>query len=1261
MFKLDSENLKLLSGESGRGINDFVNDLIRGEMLVNGISIDTFSYQLRTNIGDGGADSSLSVPIPKSISGYLTCRSCWQFKSSLAYVQKSLIAEIKKEMRKPYAADLIQKGYGYRFALLADVREPATKAIEAAMLDVATQLCAEKEQANAVTPRLVDGAKLLSWASTQPAVAVTLLNQYGEFVDLKTWVEAQQSQTPTYVPNPDWSAIANMMRTHVDFQQPPVGNNIVLPISGPSGVGKTRLVAETLVAINGASALVVQTSNDAEARRLASHAARSAGCRMILVVDECGAEAIYEIRNLLAKCTDRVRVIAIEHLERLRTSQAYDPGRWLEKMSPDIIRQILESNFPEIDKSDRRFVTAKSDGSIRFAALICDNSDTIDFRDLTQSATFVDDFLERYLADDDRRNLLGLLALFQRIGFRDEVVNELDCLLEVSGTDKRQMMQQVDHLKRISGFVLQEGRYWYVSPEVILPSLFRHGWRHFVEYDLHAFLEKLPPNMLAQLHTRASRYGGEEVTAQLADYFRDAMSNLSVTDLQNSRIAEIAVTVIELDPDRFLPSLTRLLESADDTAIAALDQYDSMGRHGGRRYLIWMLEKMACFSEYFAEAERSLFRLAQYETEPNIGNNATKTWASLFRIRGSGTSLHFRERLPVLADRLSSSNEGELCKLAVENVLQRPTGKPTPPEFYMGRRVPDAWRPDDEEEEAQLLVEGIQAIANAISRPTNQTANQLLEGILDSLFWPITRGVISPIREALDGELLSAAQSMRLRNRLINIETSFYSDDQTNTPPHHDQLLEWISALQPSDFGGRLRSLISCDLWDDRFRPEMQNEEGELSGLADEVVKTPALLLSELDWLHSEEALSANRIGFTIGKRDVEQDLAPPIADAAVSSGNVEFMAGYFRAICSLPDPPQFASELISAVDKITESYPKQSLQLLISAGDHVDAFDRLIRMTSARDVGSCDVINFAHHFGRSVLSVSRFRTLFRSLHTETDGSERDLLCLIKLLHVYHLSSSREGASESLYNESSFTDEVVSLLQDTVSIADGRIAGEWIKIAKALVQSGHTGTFSVLQESLLTEHLTLTRLSLQLLTELASVHAQSVMDAFGASVTDKERGIYLRVHVCSELVDALPPEIVLDWVRVDPESRSKLIARHLPTPGSVDEFERGGDPDNADEAAALDEAWAIPELLDQFLQEFGSNEVLSELHAGHHSRGGWSGQMSLALRNEAARFEHLLSHENQWVQRWAQEEVRSLRDWADREEIREREESILDQ
>ena len=416
-----------------------------------------------------------------------------------------------------------------------------------------------------------------------------------------------------------------------------------------------------------------------------------------------------------------------------------------------------------------------------------------------------------------------------------------------------------------------------------------------------------------------------------------------------------------------------------------------------------------------------------------------------------------------------------------------------------------------------------------------------------------------------------------------------------------------------------------------------------------------------MDWIHSEEALSANRLGFAIGKRDREQRLASPIAEAAVSSGNVEILAGYFRAICSFPDPPQITSVLISAVDRITDLHPKQALQLLISAGDQIDAFDRLISLTSERLAGPCDVINFAHHFGQSALSPSQFKTLFRSLDAATDITDQDSICLVKLVHVYQLASSREGTSQGIYDESSFADEVASLLRDTISIADGRIAGEWSKIAKELIQSGHTGTFGILHESLLTQHLTLTRLTLQLLTEFASKHAQSVMDTFGAAITNKERGIYLRVHVCSDLLGELPPDIVLDWIRADSQSRPKLIARHLPTPGNVDEFERGSDPDSAKEAATLEEAWSIPVLLDRFLQEFGSNEVLAELHAGHHSRGAWSGQLSVALRSEAQRFEQLLDHENQWVKRWVQEEVRSLRDWADREETREREESILDQ
>jgi hypothetical protein len=42
--------------------------------------------------------------------------------------------------------------------------------------------------------------------------------------------------------------------------------------------------------------------------------------------------------------------------------------------------------------------------------------------------------------------------------------------------------------------------------------------------------------------------------------------------------------------------------------------------------------ELAAFPQWFSFAEEILFALALHETEPHVGNNATKVWAGLFPI-----------------------------------------------------------------------------------------------------------------------------------------------------------------------------------------------------------------------------------------------------------------------------------------------------------------------------------------------------------------------------------------------------------------------------------------------------------------------------------------------------------------------------------------------------------------------------------------------------------------------------------------------------
>ena len=48
---------------------------------------------------------------------------------------------------------------------------------------------------------------------------------------------------------------------------------------------------------------------------------------------------------------------------------------------------------------------------------------------------------------------------------------------------------------------------------------------------------------------------------------------------------------------------------------------------GGRRNLVVEANEIAAFPQWFLSAEEILFTLARHETEPDLGNNATKEWS----------------------------------------------------------------------------------------------------------------------------------------------------------------------------------------------------------------------------------------------------------------------------------------------------------------------------------------------------------------------------------------------------------------------------------------------------------------------------------------------------------------------------------------------------------------------------------------------------------------------------------------------------------
>jgi hypothetical protein len=184
--------------------------LIRNEAALGGLPQSEIDAQLRGNISDGGVDTCVRAVIPNDGSGWFEVPTVWQFKA----VEASSIRrdDLRDELAKPFALELIKSGHAYRFCLLGDVTPDKTQAWEELLREEIATFAPD-----APAPRVVHGTHLLSWAERFPALIAWLREQPLGVFHWDSWACNCRAVTPNYVPNPAWQPIREQILRHVDF------------------------------------------------------------------------------------------------------------------------------------------------------------------------------------------------------------------------------------------------------------------------------------------------------------------------------------------------------------------------------------------------------------------------------------------------------------------------------------------------------------------------------------------------------------------------------------------------------------------------------------------------------------------------------------------------------------------------------------------------------------------------------------------------------------------------------------------------------------------------------------------------------------------------------------------------------------------------------------------------------------------------------------------------------------------------------------
>lgn len=1224
MWTLHSRELmEHLLGAGGERLVQFVDALIRAEARVGGLPQDRIHTQVRATIPDGGVDTHVDGPVPTDQSGFLADATCWQYKAQLA--RDISDSDLKAEINKPYATAVIQSGCSYRFCIAGDLT-PETRAHWEQVLGVESS----RINSRVPSPRVVAVDKIAEWASRFPFISGQIRALHPSLFGLDTWSQNAVAVTRQYVPVPDRANVVRLIERHCDFLSTPI--EACLVIQGQSGVGKTRLVFESLRSIIGIEAIVAYTGDEKLAREVATTLAATPHVKGVLVSDECTLETRQFLNEHLRGHIHRIRVIAIDNSATRLSGLMGTP--WLERMPEGAVSEILARNFPQVPQDRRSRFVEISRGFVRFAAELCRHYMIDPTGHLTGVVPNVQAYLAIRLGSDGE--VVEALSLFTKVGHREEVGGELAALSEATGIPVDRFHQVVDWIKDSPGFVAVAGRYWYVTPAIIADAAFDRAWGRWVRGSIQGFLGNLPPTLVRGFLDRARVYGGEEVRSALAAHFREWVNSITTADLGDANRMDLLATLVEADPGRFLPLLRTTVEHAATGELRRIHDENVTGSRSGRRPLVWLCERLAAFPEYFEDAEAILFKLACEESEPNLGNNASAIWRQFFRIQLSGTAVPFEQRICLLGERITqASNETLLLVFsAARGILESGGARMVGPAIVAGRIPPSDWAPQDRSEYRVCLEKTLDLIRREAGTASTDHRSLALRTLLDAIRPVLDSGLLDEARECVEAARLNNDERDRILEALDDYTYLHrrYGGDEKSTTRWKEYLAKvesWAESLRPEDLVGQVRALISRNEWDEGLRGEKGGLSPQVSNLAAEIKDNPRKLDHVLDWLNSDQALSAAVFGAALGEADQDGILIPRILGSLVVSGKPALGRGYVHGLARRH--AHTLRDVNPYLDELEAKQPSAAFEIACAAGDSVDGANRAVRLADAGVVPVVSLSALAYRVGTREVQAEELQAILSRLVAASERGDSTAQSAALSILSLHIHMDKKDRPDRPLLDSRFKDLAWGLLEGGPPQRGGIDAHHWGMVLEWVAPAGPARAAKAATMTLLGNVYSVHDVATEFLSHWAGAFPDEVMDAFGEALMDPDKGYMIQIPIYGNLISQLPAESVIRWLQAQGVDGARRLARHLPPP----RLDVLGNP-------------VVPPVLEYVLREYeDDDEVFRAFVIGCHGTEVWVGDRSDKLRQEAAIARRFLSHPLRRVREWAKSESVSRERMAD--------------
>jgi hypothetical protein len=691
-------------------------------------------------------------------------------------------------------------------------------------------------------------------------------------------------------------------------------------IIGHSGLGKSRLVYETLKDIDGAFQSIVYYEVDAKEDDIIQFVRDNKGnFDGILVIDNCELHLHNRLKDEITHELSCFKLITIDYNVEEKNSTNGQKYFFLDNtLYQDVVHQILQKKYgggllaPKHIEDIARY----SDGYPIMAVYFAD-AKLEGVQDFTKLDSTIKERLvfgrdwEKKEQLQDKYSVIKSCAIFKEFGYpfldvrklfgeeehnyRKEQSKFIYGTLCSPAITPEAFVQACDYFKN-KGILERRGRTYSVKPNPLAIKLAEEWWISLFDNSdtLKVILPEIQKVGLTDAFVQRLQYLDQVPEAQdmVGKYF-GLKGPFGAAEVLNTDVgSHLFRYVVDVNPKATVETLAfHYLDKSKEELLNV--KY-------GRRNLVWALEKLCFYKETFDTAAKILMGFAVAENE-QIGNNSTNQFLQLFHMWLPGTEADLNARIKIIEYAIGKKND-DYIKLAIEAIgrafkIDYFNRFGTPERRGSGLSLID-YQPKNENEVIDYLLTNL-SLLEKLSVDYPQFIEQIKHEISSS-----------------QRALLYFNQGDKLKPIIKNIHTAYpegweASIDTLNRVLKYEKRLtdkskeigkEILELLQPTDLRNKLKLYVALPSWD-----SAELETGGYKDLAQEKAEKFAAefsketikeIIPHLDVILTGEQRQAFSFGKVLGET-VNFDRS--IVDAAISTleksdlryHNATFIGGY--------------------------------------------------------------------------------------------------------------------------------------------------------------------------------------------------------------------------------------------------------------------------------------------------------------------------------------------------------------------------------